>query len=38
VAVTGDGSLHSDILQGFAADLVERAVIGSYPVSGWWKD
>jgi hypothetical protein len=32
------GSLHSDILQGFAADLAERGVIGVYPVSGWWKD
>ncbi|MCY1082978.1 S8 family peptidase [Archangium lansingense] len=32
------GSIHSDILQGFAADLAERGVIGIYPVSGWWKD
>jgi hypothetical protein len=32
------GSLHSDILQGFAADIAERGVIGVYPVSGWWKD
>lgn len=32
------GSLHSDILQGFAVDLAERGVIGIYPVSGWWKD
>jgi hypothetical protein len=32
------GSLHSDILQGFAADLAERGAIGVYPVSGWWKD
>jgi hypothetical protein len=32
------GSLHSDILPGFAADLAERGVIGIYPVSGWWKD
>lgn len=32
------GSIHSDILQGFAADLAERGVIGVYPVSGWWKD
>jgi hypothetical protein len=32
------GSLHSDLLQGFAADLAERGVIGIYPVSGWWKD
>jgi hypothetical protein len=32
------GSIHSDFLQGFAADLAERGVIGVYPVSGWWKD
>ena len=32
------GSLHSDILQGFAADIAERGVIAVYPVSGWWKD
>jgi hypothetical protein len=32
------GSIHSDILQGFAADLAERGVIAIYPVSGWWKD
>ena len=32
------GSIHSDILQGFAADLAERGVIGVYPVSGWWKE
>jgi len=32
------GSLHSDILQGFAADLAERGIIAVYPVSGWWKD
>lgn len=32
------GSLHSDIQEGFAADLAERGVIGIYPVSGWWKD
>ena len=32
------GSLHSDILSGFAADLAERGVIAVYPVSGWWKD
>ncbi len=31
------GSIHSDILQGFAADLAERGAIGIYPVSGWWK-
>jgi hypothetical protein len=32
------GSIHSDILQGFAADIAERGVVGVYPVSGWWKD
>ncbi|MGO8992555.1 MAG: S8 family peptidase, partial [Polyangiaceae bacterium] len=32
------GSIHSDLLQGFAADLAERGVLGVYPVSGWWKD
>ncbi|MGO9661977.1 MAG: S8 family peptidase [Polyangia bacterium] len=32
------GSIHSDILPGFAADLAERGVIGVCPVSGWWKD
>ncbi len=32
------GSIHSDLLQGFAADLAERGVVGVYPVSGWWKD
>lgn len=32
------GSIHSDMLQGFAADVAERGVIGVYPVSGWWKD
>ncbi len=32
------GSIHSDILSGFAADLAERGVIAVYPVSGWWKD
>ncbi len=32
------GSIHSDILQGFAADLADRGVVAVYPVSGWWKD
>ena len=32
------GSIHSDMLQGFAADVAERGVIGVYPVSGWWKE
>jgi hypothetical protein len=33
-----NGSIHSDVWTGTAADLAERAVIGVYPVSGWWKD
>lgn len=32
------GSVHSDILEGFAANLAECGVIGVIPVSGWWKD
>ncbi|WP_437976813.1 S8 family peptidase [Sorangium sp. So ce295] len=32
------GSVHSDVLSGFAADLAERGVVAVYPVSGWWKD
>lgn len=32
------GSIHSDFLQGFAADIAERGVIGVFPVGGWWKD
>lgn len=32
------GSIHSDMLEGVAADLAERGVIAVYPVSGWWKD
>lgn len=28
------GSIHSDFLQGFAADLAERGVVAVYPVSG----
>lgn len=32
------GSIHSDILQGSAADIAERGVIAVYPVSGWWKE
>ncbi|MGK4007058.1 S8 family peptidase [Sorangium sp. So ce1036] len=32
------GSIHSDVLSGFAADLAERGVVAVYPVSGWWKD
>jgi hypothetical protein len=32
------GSIHSDLLSDFAADLAERGVVAVYPVSGWWKD
>ena len=32
------GSLHSDIWEGTAAALADRAVIAVYPVSGWWKE
>ncbi len=32
------GSLHSDLLTDFAANLADRGVVGVYPVSGWWKD
>ncbi len=32
------GSIHSDFLQGLAADLAERGAVGVYPVSGWWKE
>lgn len=34
----GRGSIHTDILQGFAANLAERGVIGVFPVSGWWRE
>jgi len=32
------GSVHSDILAGFAADIAERGTIAVYPVTGWWKE
>lgn len=32
------GSIHSDTLDGTAADLAERGVVGVFPISGWWKD
>jgi hypothetical protein len=32
------GSVHSDVLAGFAADIAERGTIAVYPVTGWWKD
>jgi hypothetical protein len=31
------GSLHCDIWEGPAADLIEPRFIGVHPVSGWWK-
>jgi len=31
------GSIHSDIWQGTAAELLTMKVIAIYPVSGWWK-
>ena len=31
------GSLHSDIWRGTAADLASRGVIAVYPTAGWWK-
>lgn len=32
------GSIHADILAGFAADMAERGTIAVYPVTGWWKE
>lgn len=32
------GSVHSDILAGFAADIAERGSIAVFPVTGWWKE
>ncbi|MEM6792121.1 MAG: S8 family peptidase [Myxococcota bacterium] len=32
------GSIHSDILGGFGADIAERGTIAVYPVTGWWKE
>ncbi len=32
------GSIHSDILAGFAADIAERGTVAVYPVTGWWKE
>lgn len=32
------GSIHSDFWVGTAADLADRAYVGIYPVSGWWKE
>ena len=36
--VRGEGSIHSDIWTGTAAELAECGVVGVFPVSGWWKD
>ncbi len=32
------GSVHSDVLEGSAADIAERGLIAIYPITGWWKD
>jgi hypothetical protein len=32
------GSIHSDVWQGTAAKLAERAYIAVYPVLGWWRE
>ena len=32
------GSLHSDTWTGMAIGLANRAMIGVYPVGGWWKE
>ena len=32
------GSLHVDYWTGSAADLAQRATIGVFPVTGWWKE
>jgi len=31
------GSLHSDLWEGPAADLIDPRFIAVYPISGWWK-
>lgn len=33
-----NGSLHSNIWNGTAADLAQNNVLAVYPVMGWWKD
>jgi hypothetical protein len=33
-----NGSIHSDIWYGSAADLAQRGAIAVYPVGGWWKE
>jgi hypothetical protein len=32
------GALHGDIWSGSAADLANSALLGIYPVGGWWKN
>jgi len=32
------GSIHSDVLTGFAADIAERGSVAVFPVTGWWKE
>ena len=32
------GSIHSDIWEGTAVELAERALVGIYPVIGWWRE
>ena len=32
------GSLHSDVWSGTAADLAQRDAIAIFPVGGWWKE
>jgi hypothetical protein len=32
------GSIHSDVWTGSAVDLVDREILGVYPVGGWWKE
>lgn len=32
------GSIHSDVLNGAAADIADRSSIAVYPVTGWWKE
>lgn len=33
-----NGSLHSDIWEGTAADLSQKDAIAVYPIGGWWKE
>lgn len=36
--IRSKGSLHSDIWEGTAVSLAERAQIAVYPVVGWWRE